>query len=148
MSSDRSSTTASDSSGSDSGSEPGSSGSSIGTTTSGGGVSPGRLTPPVGSSGLRSWSGGVSNRPVESSGSGSGRGSLEAACSRPLPNSAAVDRSVGSGRPACSSTDASGPRSADTGISLPIRADSAATVESDLNGNVPVTASCSDRPSA
>ena len=57
-----------------------------------------------------------------------------------MPNSDAVDRSCGSGRPARSSTEASGPRSADTGISFPIRADSAATVESDLNGNEPVMA--------
>ncbi len=119
-----------------------------GSGPSGAPVSPGRTTPPVGSSGLRSCSGGVSNKADDRSGSGSGRGILWATWSRPLPNSAAVARSSASGRPARSSTDASGPRSADTGIRRPTRADNAATVESDLNGSVPVTASCNDRARA
>ena len=67
-------------------------------------------------------------------GIGVGRGSLSAARTSARPNCEALNRSAASGRPARSSTAASGPRSADTGISLPIRADSVATVESPSNG--------------
>ena len=99
------------------------------------------MIPPVGSFGRRSWLGSSSNSPVTSSGIGAGRGSFSAARTRLRPSSAAVERSAGSGRPALSSTEASGPRSADTGISRPMRADSVATVERAANGTVPVTAS-------
>ena len=118
---------------------------SASTISGGSGTSGGRTTPPVGSSGDRRRSTGVSKRPVESNGKGSGRGSLDATCTSSLPNWAADERSSASGRPACSSTEASGPRSADTGISRPTRAARAATVESFLNGSVPVTASCNVR---
>ena len=70
-----------------------------------------------------------------------GRGRFSALRTSARPNSAAVDRSSGSGRPARSSTDANGPRSADTGISRPTRADSVATVDRAAKGTVPVTAS-------
>ena len=83
----------------------------------------------------------------ERSGSGVGRGSFSAARTRLRPNSEAVDRSAGSGRPARSSTDANGPRSADTGISRPTRADSVATVDRAANGTAPVTASTRIRAS-
>ena len=78
-------------------------------------------------------------------GAGAGRGRRSAACINALPNSAAVKRSAANGRPARSSTDANGPKSADTGISLSMRAFSVATVESDENGTWPVTDSMSTR---
>ena len=58
-----------------------------------------------------------------------GRGSFSATRTRPRPSSDADERSAAIGRPARSSTAARGPRSADTGISLPTRADRVATVD-------------------
>ena len=96
--------------------------------------------PPVGSFGAR-IAAGSSNRLCTRIGTGVGRGSFSAVRTSARPNCEALYRSDGSGRPARSSTDASGPRSADTFISLPIRADSVATVDSPTKGTVPVTAS-------
>ncbi len=123
----------------------GTGGSLAGTISSGTAVAPvsasGRARPPVGSLGRRKRFGSSANTPAATIGMGGGRGSFSAAFTRPRPNSAADDRSAGSGRPARSSTDASGPRSADAGISLPILADSVATVERAAKGTAPVTAS-------
>ncbi len=75
--------------------------------------------------------------------SGVGRGSFSAAAISAWPSSAAVDRSAGSGRPARSMTEASGPRSADTGIRRSRRFISVATVVSPAKGTSPVTDSTS-----
>ena len=120
---------------------PGTDGATTGGTSATTGSGGGRSTPPVGSSGRRSRFGSSVNGDVTSSGIGAGRGSFSAARTRLRPNSAAVERSAGSGRPARSRTAANGPRSADTGISRPTRADSVATVERAANGTAPVTAS-------
>ena len=112
-----------------------------GGTSAGAGSSSGRCRPPVGSFGRRSWLGSSSKRLVTMIGIGDGRGSFSAARTRLRPSSEADERSAGSGRPARSSTDASGPRSADTGIRRPTRADSVATVDRAANGTAPVTAS-------
>ena len=77
--------------------------------------------------------------------SGAGRGSFSAAAMRPCPSSAALDRSAGSGRPARSMTEASGPRSAETGMSRSSRFMSVATVVSPAKGTSPVTDSTSVR---
>ena len=100
----------------------------------------GRAIPPVGSSGARIAAGFSKTLGVRI-GIGVGRGNLSAARTRARPNCEALNRSEASGRPARSRTAAKGPRSADTGISLPIRADSVATVESPSNGTLPLTAS-------
>ena len=64
------------------------------------------------------------------------------------PNSATDERSAGSGLPARSNTAASGPRSADTGISLSTRLARVATADSPTNGTWPVTTSSRQRHSA
>ena len=111
-----------------------------GVTSARSGVAGGRAIPPVGSSGARIFA--VSSKMLGARiGIGAGRGSLSAARTSARPNCEAVKRSAASGRPARSSTAANGPRSADTGISLPIRADRVATVDSPSNGTLPVTAS-------
>ena len=71
------------------------------------------------------------------SGSGAGRGRRSAVWISARPSSAAEYRSAGSGRPARSTTAASGPRSADTGSSLSIRFMRVATVVSAANGTLP-----------
>ena len=109
-------------------------------TSAGSGPAGGRAMPPVGSSGAR-IAAGSSKMLAARIGIGVGRGSLSATRTSARPNCDALKRSAASGRPARSSTAASGPRSADTGISLPIRADRVATVDSPSNGTMPVTAS-------
>jgi hypothetical protein len=73
------------------------------------------------------------------SGSGVGRGRRSAVWISARPSSPAVKRSAAVGRPARSTTEASGPRSADTGISLSTRFMSVATVVSAAKGTWPVT---------
>ena len=90
----------------------------------------------------------VSNWPVDRIGIGSGFASFGAACTSARPNSAAVNRSGASGRPARSRTDAKAPRSADTGSNLSTRPASVATVESAAKGTEPVTASIITNASA
>ena len=88
--------------------------------------------PPVGSLGAR-IAAGSSKMLGARIGIGVGRGSLSAARTRARPNCDALNRSAASGRPARSSTAASGPRSAETGINLPIsrrqRGDRGVTIE-------------------
>ncbi len=112
----------------------GSTGVADAATSAGAGPAGGRAMPPVGSLGAR-IAAGSSKSVAARIGIGVGRGNLSATRTRARPNCEALNRSAASGRPARSSTAASGPRSADTGISLPIRADSVATVESASNGN-------------
>ena len=108
----------------------------------------GRRSTPVGDVGSAIGAAGASaKRPVLSRAIGAGRGSRSAACTRARPNSVAVDRVSGSGRPARSNTAASGPRSAETGISRSTLFDNVATVESPMNGSWPVTASSRHRHS-
>ena len=124
-------------------------------TSAGAGPAGGRAIPPVGSFGAR-IAVGSSKMLVARMGMGAGLGSLSAARTRARPNCDALNRSAASGRPARSSTAASGPRSADSRINLPIRAFSVATVESASNGTLPDTASTrinaneytSERPSS
>ncbi|CAB4716830.1 unannotated protein [freshwater metagenome] len=74
------------------------------------------------------------NLPRPTTAMGSGLGMNSAAATRARPNSTALKRSSRTGRPARSSTDASAPRSAETGINLFSRADSVATEVSAANG--------------